>query len=121
MNQESMKEQNITKSIWERFLIILSPLAPHIAEELWSQFNKEKLICQEEWPAVDKSKIIETQITYAIQVNGKLRASLDIKGTLSENSVIHKAKELPNIIEHIKNSKIQKTIFVKDKIVNFVI
>ena len=115
------KGEAISRSVWEKFLIMLSLFAPHIAEELWSQTNKNGLVCQQKWPTVDESKIIETQITYAIQVNGKLRASMDIVGILSETDVIQKAKELPNIIEHLKNSKIQKTVFVKEKIVNFVI
>lgn len=115
------KNESVSQSVWEKFLIILSLFAPHIAEELWSQTNKETLVCQQMWPILDESKIIESQITYAIQVNGKLRASLGIEGTLPENDVIQKAKELPNIIEYLKNRKIQKTIFVKDKIVNFVI
>lgn len=115
------KNGSLSQSVWEKFLIVLSLFAPHIAEELWSQTNKETLICQQVWPSLDESKIIELQITYAIQVNGKLRASLDIKGNLFENDVVQKANELPNIIEYLKDSKIQKTIFVKDKIVNFVI
>lgn len=75
---EVQKEEKIPQSVWERFLIILSPFAPYITEELWSQLGHKRSIHLEQWPKVNKEFLEESTVEIVIQVNGKKRAIMKV-------------------------------------------
>jgi leucyl-tRNA synthetase len=113
------------------YLIMLSTFAPHICEELWSKLlvssstsrsgeNKE-FICQQEWPKYDEKLIKEDKINLPIQINGKLRATLEIEVDVSEDILKKQILELENIQKFIEDKNIKKFIYVKGKIVNIVL
>ena len=119
------------KELVNPFLIMLSTFAPHICEELWSKLlvssstsrsgeNKE-FICQQEWPKYDEKLIVEDKINLPIQINGKLRATLEIEVDISEDALKKQILELENLQKFIEDKNIKKFIYVKGKIVNIVL
>ncbi len=102
------------------FLILLSPFAPHISEELMEMLN-EKEISKHHWPKWDANKIIQNSVIISIQVNGKLRSTLETEINYNDEDIINWAQQIDNVKKFIKDSKIKKIIHVKNKIINFVI
>ncbi len=109
----------VNQSEFEIFIMLLAPFAPHLAQELWSQLGHDSYIAQEQWPAYDEFKIVETEITYAIQVNGKVRDTITVPAATDEQGTIQIALQQEKVQKHLKGEP-KKTIFVKDKLVNFV-
>ena len=103
---------------WKKFLILLSPFAPHLSESLYSQLD-DKSIFKSSWPEI--VLVTEDEVEYAISINGKRKASIIVKADMIEDEVVETAKNNEKIKEVIKSSDIKKTIFVKNKIINFVI
>jgi leucyl-tRNA synthetase len=115
------KQNEISKDNLERFLKILSPFAPHIAEEIWSILGHKTLISSEPWPKYDKNKIAEEKINIVVQVNGRMRSKFETEIGTSENEAKNKALLLPEVQKWLGQSDIKKVIFVPNKIINFVI
>ena len=118
------KEQRI----FESFLIMLSPFAPHICEELWSGFSKnynnkkyKDSIFKQEWPEFDKKLVVDDEVTIVIQVNGKVRESIKTERGTSEADIKKKVIDLPNVKKHLEGKKIKKVIYIKDKLINLVV
>ncbi len=102
------------------FLIILSPFAPHIAEELMEKMQ-QKTLENYEWPIWNEKEIIVTNVTISIQVNGKLRATMELELNYDDNEAISMAKKITNVDKYISGKNIIKVIHVKNKIINFVV
>ena len=100
--------------------MLLNPIAPHITEELNEQLGY-KPICESEWPKYDEEKTIETTKEIAVQVNGKVRATITISLDDSEEVIKEKALECENVIKHTEGKEIVKVIVIKGKIVNIVV
>jgi len=106
-------------------ILLLAPFAPHICEELW-QIAKDKSraarsVHLEPWPKYDSKLVQEEKITYVIQVNGRVRDTMKVKIGLTEEEVVELARGREKIAKWLENTEIKRTIFVKDKLVNFVI
>ncbi len=102
------------------FLIILSPFAPHIAEELMEKMQ-QKTLENYKWPIWNEKEIIVTNVTMSIQVNGKLRATMELELNYDDNDAISMAKKITNVDKYISGKNIIKVIHVKNKIINFVV
>lgn len=111
---------NITKEDYRLLITLLNPFAPHITEEL-----NEKLgfspICEGNWPQYDEEKIVEDTKEIAVQVNGKVRGTIEINIEDDENSIKEKALNNENVNKHIEGKEIVKIIVIKGKIVNIVV
>ena len=111
---------NITKEDYRLLITLLNPFAPHITEEL-----NEKLgfspICEGNWPQYDEEKIVEDTKEIAVQVNGKVRGTIEINIEDDENSIKEKALDNENVNKHIEGKEIVKIIVIKGKIVNIVV
>ena len=112
--------ESITKEDYHLLLVLLNPIAPHITEELNEQLGY-KPICESEWPKYDEEKTIETTKEIAVQVNGKVRATITISFDDSEEVIKEKALECENVIKHTEGKEIVKVIVIKGKIVNIVV
>ena len=114
---------NIPKEHYKTFVILLSPFAPHISEEIWNVFLKNKKSIQiEKWPEYKEEMLEEKNITISVQINGKLRSTLEIEKGMEQEGVTKMALNLEKIQAHIPNgTPIKKVIFVKDRMINFVI
>lgn len=104
----------------KKFLIILSPFAPHLCEELWQKMGHKESILKQKWPKADKKYLVEKEITIAIQVNGKLRDTIRVKVGRAEKEIIDLAKNAKNAKKYLGAIKIKKEIYIKDRLVNFV-
>lgn len=115
------KEDVLPKEYAEGFIKLLSPVAPHIAEELWQQLGHSNTITYEAWPKYDDSKLVEDTIEIPVQINGKVRATIEINANFSEEEVkelVHKNK---NIVAQTENKTIVKEIYITKKIYNIVV
>ena len=119
LNEYSSKE-SITKKDYNVLLTLLYPFAPHITEELNERLGFTP-ICKSTWPEYDESKLIESEIEIAVQVNGKVRSTVMINVDSSEDEIKEKVFELDNIKKHIEGKEIVKTIIIRNKIVNIVV
>jgi len=105
----------------EYFLQLLSLFAPHMAEELWQQLGHSESLTYQPWPKYNQAKIVQSTIEMAVQINGKLRATIDVAPDISEAEAVALAKAEPNVVKYLEGAEIKKTIFVAGKIVGFVV
>ncbi len=115
------KEKSFTKKSLSDLLIIISPFAPHLAEELWQSIGNQGLVAKQSWPTWDKNLVQDEIVTVAIQVNGKLRGSIAVKVDAKQAEVLLLAQEQENIKKYLTGKKIVKEIYVPGKIVNIVV
>lgn len=115
------KEKILNKEIMVNFIKLLSPFAPHIAEELWEKMEMESELTYSEWPTYDKSKLVEETIEYPVQINGKMRSKI-VSNIDDDNDRI---KEIvlndPKTKEYIDGKKIVKFLVIPKKIVTVVV
>jgi leucyl-tRNA synthetase len=120
---EARQWDAVPVSIAKPFVKLLSPFAPHIAEELWSYLGSDHTIAYEEWPELNEEYLVEDTIAYPVQVNGKVRANIEVSAEKAKEKdfVIGEAKKQENIQRYLDGSTIIKEIFVPERIINFVI
>ncbi|MEO6694003.1 MAG: leucine--tRNA ligase [Ignavibacteria bacterium] len=118
---ELYKAEKINKNIIEKIILILSPFAPHISEELWERLGKSNIVQNEPWPAFDEDLIKENTATVIFQVNGKVRAKKEIEFDADEKILEEEALDNENVKKHISEKEIIKIITVKNKMVNVVV
>lgn len=114
------KNETITKSDYKILLTLLNPIAPHITEELNEKYALGKPICESSWPTFDEEKTKESTVNIAVQVNGKLRGTMNVPSNTDKEETLRLAKELDNVKKHLENTTILKEIVVPNKIVNIV-
>lgn len=119
--QGGLENHDVDRAALEKFLILLSPFAPHIAEELWQKLGNKKSIFLAEWPKYDARLLKSETATVAVQINGKLRAVLTVETGSSEEAVKKIACEDPKVAAHIAGKEIRKVIYVPDKLLNIVV
>ena len=103
------------------FVKILSPLCPHLAEELWSMLGNKDTITYEKWPTYDDDALKEESYTMMIQVNGKVRGKLELISSLSDEEIKEEALKQENVKKQVADKEILKVIVVPKKIVNIVL
>lgn len=111
----------ITRKDLEVFLILLNPVCPHITEEMWQEMNFKGYIFNQSWPQYDEEKIIDTQIEMPIQINGKVRATINIAKNAKFDEIKEDIYENENIKKFISGKNIVKEIFIPGKICNIVV
>jgi leucyl-tRNA synthetase len=101
---------------------LLAPFAPHMAEELWRGVLGEKAsVHQAEWPKVDDKLLVEDMVSIPVQVNGKVRAVLQVSPQASEDEVIALARQQEQVAKYVEQGTVQKTIYIAGKMVNLVV
>ena len=121
MNSLNNREE-ISREYAEGFIKLLNPICPHITEEIWSVvLGHNESIAYEEWPKYEEKKIITEEKEIAVQVNGKVRATIKINVNDSDDSIKEKALQQENVINHTSGKEIVKVIVIKGKIVNIVV
>ena len=104
----------------ETLLLLLSPFAPHMAEELWRVLGHEKTIAYEPWPEADPRFLVQTEVEIVFQVNGKLRGKIVVPADATNEAIEAAARALPAFSEWTAGKAVKKVIIVPKKLVNFV-
>ncbi|MCM3400147.1 leucine--tRNA ligase [Oceanobacillus profundus] len=117
---EGYKADQIPKAFVEGFVKMLSPVAPHIAEELWEQLGHSNTITYEEWPVFDASKLVEDEVEVVLQVMGKVRSKLSVPKDISKEDLEKLALADEGLQKWIEGKTIRKVIVVPGKLVNVV-
>ena len=115
------KESVFPREYAEGFVKLLNPLCPHITEEIWERLGHNNTIAYEPWPTYDEEKTIDDTITIGVQVNGKLRGTIDIAKDAPKEEVEELAKANENVKKFTEGFEIVKVIVVPNKIVNIVV
>jgi leucyl-tRNA synthetase len=102
------------------FIRILSPYAPHLAEELWRRLGCTESIADAEWPAVDEAALVTDTLEIAVQVMGKLRGTIAVAANADKATILAAAKAQPNVAKWLDGKTIIKEIVVPGRLVNFV-
>jgi leucyl-tRNA synthetase len=105
----------------EAATLLCGPMAPHITEEIWEGLGHQEPLYKQPWPKADESLLVEDSVTIAIQIKGKLRATLDLPKDMDKAEVEAAALAEPKIISAIDGAQIRKVIVVPNRIVNIVI
>jgi leucyl-tRNA synthetase len=116
---EMTKVEQRSRSLIEPFVLLLAPFAPHLAEELWEVLGQKPSVSQESWPIFDPSLTVSDRLTIPIQVNGKLRAKLDVGADATREQV--EGLALTQIAEWLQGKEPKKIVYVEKKLINFVI
>lgn len=118
---EFNKQGRITKGEYRTFLILLNPVAPHMTEELWNMAGFNGRLYEVSWPVWEEEKTIENQVEIAVQVNGKVKATVLINRGEEQDTVKNKVMETEAVRQFLEGKNIIKEIYVKDKIYNIVV
>ncbi len=105
----------------EQLVAVVAPFAPHIADELWYKLGHSSSVHVDSWPKYDEKYLVSETITIVIQVNGKLRSQIEVGRDESEAEITNKAKTEPKVLDYLKDKEIVKSIYVKGRLVNFVV
>ena len=109
------------KSLMEPFVLLLSPLAPHLAEELWQLLGHEKSLSAEPWPRFDDALLVEAVVEIPVQVNGKLRGKVKVPAGATQEEVEKAARNDPAVAAHLTGKTVVKVVFISGRLLNFVV
>ncbi len=115
----AMKAGEMNREWAERFVLVLAPFAPHIAEELWSRLGHGPTLAYEPWPSYDESLLTEDTVEIPVQVNGKIRARLQLAPDTDKDTILALAKEA--VQSHLEGKNLVKEIYVPGRMVNLVV
>ena len=119
------KEGFINRQDWqfalESLVALVAPFAPHIADELWSELGREGSVQKDSWPIFDEKYLTSDTITYAIQINGKIRGEVTVPANTEQSTIEATAKENDRVQEHLQGKEIVKVIHVPGKLLSFVV
>lgn len=117
---ECYKNEILPREYAEGFIKMLSPVAPHMAEEIWSLLGHEGTITYEEWPTYDESKLVEDTVEIVLQVMGKVRGRAEVPKEASKDELEELALKDERVQEWIEGKTVRKVIVVPGKLVNIV-
>jgi leucyl-tRNA synthetase len=118
---ESEKGKGLLREAVEKMILLLSPFAPHICEELWEQMGNRTLLAQTRWPAFEPELAKEERVTIVVQINGKLRDRIEADRDADEEELKKTALGLEKIRKFIGDRDVKKVIHIKNKIINIVV
>ena len=116
----SSHRKEVGQDTIEQFLIILSPFAPHLAQELWEKIKGKSDLDKQKWPELNKELIKEEKTLLIIQVNGKIRDKMEVELGMSKEKVLDLTLRQKKIKKWTEDKKIKKVIFIPNKLINIV-
>ena len=114
------KWPNKPRAVLEPLALLLAPYAPHLAEECWQMCGKGDTLTYEQWPQVDEQYLQADTVSLPVQVNGKMRGTLEVAPDLAEDAALAAAKELGPVHKQLEGKEIKKVIYRAGKILNLV-
>ncbi|MBA3396145.1 MAG: leucine--tRNA ligase [Deltaproteobacteria bacterium] len=118
---EATKASSIPLAWFEMFVKVMSPFAPHLAEEIWQRLGHQTTIAYEPWPAHDEAKLARDVMVIAVQVGGKLRGQIEVAPDASQETILAAAKADEKVLPFLAGKPIKKAIYVKGRLVNLVV
>ena len=109
------------RALIEPLVLLLAPFAPHLAEELWQRLGHGESLAYEPWPGWDPARVLAETVTVAVQINGKLRATLELPRDSAQAEAERAALADERVIRHLNGAEIRKVIFVPNKLLSLVI
>jgi len=113
--------KHIPRTLAENFTLLLSPLAPHIAEEIWLRLGHHKSLTRRPWPSYDPDKLAEATMDLPVQVNGKVRDKITVPADAKEELILQTAETAERVRPWLNGKNIQKRLYVAKRLVNFVV
>ncbi|WP_455675691.1 leucine--tRNA ligase [Pradoshia sp.] len=117
---EAYKAEILPIQYMEGFVKLLSPICPHITEELWSRLGHNDTLAYASWPAYDESKLVDNEVEIVIQINGKVRAKLQVPADITKEEMEKTVMENGKVLEQIDGKTVRKVIAIPGKLVNIV-
>jgi leucyl-tRNA synthetase len=111
----------VLQEAWSAVVRLLAPIAPHIGEELWRTLGGDGPVYRAAWPEVDEAARERTRVTLVVQVNGKLRAKLELPPGADRDTALEQALAVENIQRHVGEKTVRKVIHVPDRLLNIVV
>jgi leucyl-tRNA synthetase len=109
------------RAIAEPLVLLLSPFAPHITEELWARLGHDESLAYADWPEYEEALLRREVVEMAVQVNGTVRGTIEVDADADEDAVLAAARDDDNVARHLDGKHIQREIYVPGQIVNFVV
>jgi len=109
------------KSVIEKFLLVLSPFAPHIAEELWEKLGHTKSLAYHKWPGFDSELVREKEVELAVQIRGKIKDRVVVSADATEEQIKEKALSSEKVQAALAGKEPKKIIVIKSRLVNIVV
>ncbi len=121
MVNELYKTKELSRSVWEPFILLLSPYAPHLAEELWQKAGNKPSIANQNWPTYVEELTVDDEVEIVVQINGKVRDKMHLPKGIAKEELEKMAFDLNKIQERLEGMSVIKTIVISDKLVNIVV
>jgi leucyl-tRNA synthetase len=118
---EAAKVDALGRDQLERFLLLLSPFAPHICEELWQRLGHTESLARAPWPTYDDALTRDETVELAVQVNGKLRARITVSADATDDQIVTAAKASPAVAKDLAAKPLRRTIVVRGRLVNLIL
>ena len=115
------KQENVSENIYKNLILLLSPFAPHLCEELWNRLGNDKTLAFEPWPEYDENLIQADEIELVVQVNGKVRDKIMVSAGIFEDEAKKIALESEKIQKWLENQEPKKVIYIKNKLISIVV
>lgn len=120
LNNHVTKVSEVPRSVAETMVLLVAPLAPHIAEELWRKLGREDSVVHEDFPTADPAYLVDESVTCVVQIKGKVRARLEVAPTISEADLEAEALASPAVVAALGGAGVRKVIVRAPKLVNIV-
>ncbi len=113
--------KELPRTIAEPLVLLLSPFAPHLAEEMWERLGHESSLATAPWPEAGEEWLKEDTVEIAVQINGKLRASIQVEAGAERDAVLAAARDNERIAAHLADASVRREVYVPGRVVNFVV
>jgi leucyl-tRNA synthetase len=120
LNNHVTKLRDVPRTVVESMLLLIAPLAPHVAEELWRKLGHEDSIVYQDFPVADPAYVVDETVTCVVQVKGKVKARLEVSPSISEADLEAQALAEPAVVAALNGAGIRKVIVRAPKLVNVV-
>ena len=115
------KAEKVNKIVMENFCLMLSPIAPHMMEELWARLGHNDTLAYEKWPTFDAAQLVENEVEIVVQIMGKKRANIKVPVEATQDEVLAIAKAEERVQDFIAGKELVKVIYVPKRLLNIVV
>jgi leucyl-tRNA synthetase len=120
-SNEATRADGVPRAWMEMFLRILAPFAPHVAEELWARLGHAESLAHADWPRHDEARLAVDVVTLAVQINGKLRGTIEVAVDVARDDAIAAAKADARVARFLEGKTLRREIYVPGRLVNLVV